>query len=55
MTSTNPHNGVASSPSVLIVGGGLGGLMLGILLERINIPYYIFERTTELRNLGMGF
>jgi len=27
--------------------------MLGLLLERINIPYHIFERATEPRPLGM--
>ncbi|KAI1305589.1 hypothetical protein EDD11_004903 [Mortierella claussenii] len=37
---------------VMIVGGGLGGLMLGILLERINIPYHIFERASEIKPLG---
>ncbi|KAF9355562.1 hypothetical protein BGX26_006409 [Mortierella sp. AD094] len=39
-------------PAVLIVGGGLSGLLLGILLEQINIPYHIFERAKELRCLG---
>ncbi|KAG0354060.1 hypothetical protein BC939DRAFT_467209 [Gamsiella multidivaricata] len=41
-----------SVPTVLIVGGGLGGLMLGQLLEQINVPYHIFERANELRALG---
>ncbi|KAF9396816.1 hypothetical protein BGX21_009395 [Mortierella sp. AD011] len=39
-------------PTVLIVGAGLSGLMLGTLLEQINIPYHIFERATEVRPLG---
>ncbi|KAF9352367.1 hypothetical protein BGX26_009812 [Mortierella sp. AD094] len=39
-------------PTVLIAGAGIGGLMLGTLLERINIPYHIYERATELRALG---
>ncbi|KAF9079232.1 hypothetical protein BGX27_006759, partial [Mortierella sp. AM989] len=30
----------------------LGGLLLGTLLERINIPYQIFERATVVRPLG---
>ncbi|KAG0226925.1 hypothetical protein BGX31_007146 [Mortierella sp. GBA43] len=50
MASTKASKG--SVPKVMIVGGGLGGLMLGSLLERINVPYHIFERATELRNLG---
>ncbi|KAG0373018.1 hypothetical protein BGX24_012273 [Mortierella sp. AD032] len=32
-------------PTVMIVGAGLGGLALGILLERAQIPYDIFERS----------
>ncbi|KAF9402392.1 hypothetical protein BGX21_010255 [Mortierella sp. AD011] len=39
-------------PEVLIVGGGLGGLMLALLLECIDVPYHIFERSKELRSLG---
>ncbi|KAK3827860.1 MAG: hypothetical protein J3Q66DRAFT_394184 [Benniella sp.] len=41
-----------SSPSVLIVGGGIGGLMLAILLERSNIPYHIYEQAAQVRPLG---
>ncbi|KAF9147866.1 hypothetical protein BG015_010427 [Linnemannia schmuckeri] len=39
-------------PKVLIVGAGLGGLMLGALLEKVGIPYTIFERTTTVKPLG---
>ncbi|KAF9154172.1 hypothetical protein BG015_001689 [Linnemannia schmuckeri] len=39
-------------PTVLIVGAGLGGLMLGALLEKANIPYAIFERTSVVKPLG---
>ncbi|KAG0209630.1 hypothetical protein BGX33_005405 [Mortierella sp. NVP41] len=38
-------------PKVLIVGAGLGGLSLGILLERAQIPFEIFERTTTIKPL----
>ncbi|KAF9897640.1 hypothetical protein BX616_005233, partial [Lobosporangium transversale] len=37
---------------VLIVGGGIGGLMLGIMLERAGIDYQILERSPEHRPLG---
>lgn len=37
---------------VMIVGAGLGGVMLAILLERLNIPYMVFERSAEVRPLG---
>ncbi|KAF9177061.1 hypothetical protein BGZ50_009246, partial [Haplosporangium sp. Z 11] len=39
-------------PNVLIAGAGLAGLLLGILLERANIPYQIFERAQEIKPLG---
>ncbi|KAF9392876.1 hypothetical protein BGX21_010925 [Mortierella sp. AD011] len=38
--------------TVIIVGAGLGGLMLGAILERANISYHILERASELRSLG---
>jgi 2-polyprenyl-6-methoxyphenol hydroxylase-like FAD-dependent oxidoreductase len=39
-------------PHVLICGAGLAGLFLGILLERANIPYDIYERAPEVKPLG---
>ncbi|KAF9136098.1 hypothetical protein BGW39_006894 [Mortierella sp. 14UC] len=39
-------------PRVIIVGGGLGGLMLGILLDRMGVPYHIFERTHGINPVG---
>ncbi|KAF9359794.1 hypothetical protein BGX26_011453, partial [Mortierella sp. AD094] len=39
-------------PTVLVVGGGLGGLLLGAVLESANISYHILERATEARPLG---
>ncbi|ORZ11411.1 hypothetical protein BCR41DRAFT_408997 [Lobosporangium transversale] len=43
---------MSAKPKVLIVGGGLGGLTLGVLLERAGIPYEIFERASVIRPLG---
>lgn len=40
-------------PKVLIVGAGLGGLMLGALLEKSNVPYLIFERAATIKPLGI--
>ncbi|KAG9321168.1 hypothetical protein KVV02_008462 [Mortierella alpina] len=44
-------------PRVVIVGAGLGGLMMGILLEKMDVPYQILERATKIKPLGslMGF
>ncbi|KAF8947927.1 hypothetical protein BGZ47_007323 [Haplosporangium gracile] len=47
-----PEGSVTNKPTVLIVGAGLGGLMLGTLLEKANIPYYIFERASCVKPLG---
>jgi hypothetical protein len=38
--------------TVLIVGAGLGGILLGALLEKCDIPYIIFERATTVKPLG---
>ncbi|KAF9169833.1 hypothetical protein BGX20_009772 [Mortierella sp. AD010] len=43
---------MSDGPVVMIVGGGIGGIMLGMLFERLNLQYHIFERATELRSLG---
>ncbi|KAF9082715.1 hypothetical protein BGX23_012188 [Mortierella sp. AD031] len=40
-------------PTILIVGAGLGGIMLGALLEKADIPYTIFERATSVKPLGL--
>ncbi|KAF9434036.1 hypothetical protein BGZ76_008664 [Entomortierella beljakovae] len=39
-------------PHVLIVGAGLAGLLLGLLLDRQNVSYEIFERSSTVRPLG---
>ncbi|OAQ32598.1 FAD/NAD(P)-binding domain-containing protein [Linnemannia elongata AG-77] len=42
----------SDKPTVLIVGAGLGGLLLGALLEKSGVPYQIFERATTVKPLG---
>ncbi|KAG0204211.1 hypothetical protein BGX33_008653 [Mortierella sp. NVP41] len=42
----------AKRPKVLIVGAGMGGLTLGMLLQKANIPYEIYERAAEVKPLG---
>ncbi|KAF9368360.1 hypothetical protein CPB97_004696, partial [Podila verticillata] len=39
-------------PSVLISGGGIGGLTLAILLHKANIPFLVLERAKEIKPLG---
>ncbi|KAK3835608.1 MAG: hypothetical protein J3R72DRAFT_451234 [Linnemannia gamsii] len=44
----------AKRPKVLIIGAGLGGLTLGAILQKSNIPYEIFERAPKVKPLGSG-
>ncbi|KAF9365956.1 hypothetical protein BGX34_007315 [Mortierella sp. NVP85] len=50
MSSQPPKAG--AKPEVMIVGAGLGGLFLALLLEQINVPYHIYERSAEVKPLG---
>src|SRR3984957_19985106 len=40
--------------TVLIAGGGIGGLTLGLSLHQIGIQAKVFESVSELRPLGVG-
>jgi 2-polyprenyl-6-methoxyphenol hydroxylase-like FAD-dependent oxidoreductase len=40
--------------TVLIAGGGIGGLTLALSLHQIGVPAKIFESVSELRPLGVG-
>jgi 2-polyprenyl-6-methoxyphenol hydroxylase-like FAD-dependent oxidoreductase len=40
--------------TVLIAGGGIGGLTLALSLHQIGIPAKIFESVSELKPLGVG-
>lgn len=42
-----------SKPEVAIIGAGIGGLLLGQLMEQIDVPYHIYERATTVKPLGM--
>lgn len=39
-------------PKVLIVGAGIGGLMLGALLQKGGMDFEIFDRATVIKPLG---
>lgn len=43
-----------SKPEICIVGGGIGGVATALALHRCGIPAVIFERATELREVGAG-
>jgi 2-polyprenyl-6-methoxyphenol hydroxylase-like FAD-dependent oxidoreductase len=40
--------------SVLIAGGGIGGLSLALSLHQIGVPARVFESVAELKPLGVG-
>ena len=40
--------------TVLIVGGGIGGLTLALSLHQIGVPCRVFESVAELKPLGVG-
>ncbi|KAF9922479.1 hypothetical protein FBU30_007368 [Linnemannia zychae] len=42
----------AKRPKVLIVGAGIAGLTLGMLLNKTDIPFEIYERAPEVKPLG---
>ncbi|KAG0014600.1 hypothetical protein BGZ80_010354 [Entomortierella chlamydospora] len=52
MTKSDPVADSEAAFHVMIVGAGLGGVMLAILLERLNISYTLFERAAEIKPLG---
>ncbi|KAG0211470.1 hypothetical protein BGX28_007831, partial [Mortierella sp. GBA30] len=42
-------SGDSDRPKVLIVGAGLAGLTLGMILQKSDIPYEIFESASAIR------
>lgn len=47
-----PPSSDGKTPHVIIVGAGIGGLFLAILLDKAEIPYEIFERSSSVKPLG---
>lgn len=39
---------------ILIAGGGIAGLVMGLTLHQLGLPFRVFERVAEPRPLGVG-
>ncbi|MGI3168056.1 flavin-dependent oxidoreductase [Pseudooceanicola sp. C21-150M6] len=39
---------------IIIAGGGIGGLVMGLTLHQIGLPFRIYEQVAELKPLGVG-
>jgi salicylate hydroxylase len=45
---------MASSPDVIIIGGGIGGLAAALALLRLGIDVGVYEQAAELAEVGAG-
>ncbi|KAG0088370.1 hypothetical protein BGZ93_010444 [Podila epicladia] len=52
MPTTAEEIEAVSKPSVLISGGGIGGLTLAPLLHKADVPFLVLERAKEIKPLG---
>ncbi len=50
----DPGAGRMTDQSVLIAGGGIGGLATALTLHQIGVPCVVFEAAREMRPLGVG-
>ena len=39
---------------ILIAGGGIAGLVMGLTLHQLGLPFRVYERVAEPRPLGVG-
>src|ERR1700754_4019669 len=54
MTGKKSGAGQGRIMTVLIAGGGIGGLTLALSLHQIGVPARVFESVSELKPLGVG-
>src|SRR5262245_21737581 len=45
---------ISDKPSVLVVGGGIGGLSTALALSRKGIPVQVLEQAAEFKEIGAG-
>ena len=39
---------------ILIAGGGIAGMVMGLTLHQLGLPFRVYERVAEPRPLGVG-
>ncbi|KAG0085038.1 hypothetical protein BGZ93_000883 [Podila epicladia] len=54
MSTTAEELEAISKRSILISGGGIGGLTLTLLLHKANIPFLVLERAKEIKPLALN-
>ncbi len=52
--NTAPRRSAPAESTVLIIGGGIGGLASAIALQQVGIPAVVFERAPVLQEVGAG-
>lgn len=43
-----------ANDKVLIAGGGIAGLVMGLTLHQLGVPFQVFESSDEMKPLGVG-
>jgi NADH dehydrogenase FAD-containing subunit len=51
---TNPRKSAVEKLNIGIIGGGIGGVATAVALHRAGIEATVYERATELREVGAG-
>lgn len=51
-SATGNEEAATSSPHVLVAGGGIGGLITGLALNRRGIPCTVYEKVTQYKPFG---
>src|ERR1700722_4546256 len=45
---------MANTPSVAVVGGGIGGVTAALLLQKAGYECHVYEKSSEIARIGAG-